>query len=121
MSNLSCARLTYLSSPINKTLAVEAEKLRQQWLEFRKQNSKEDQLDVKKYEPTMAGVIGLVADVQKTWQGKRKYGKRGKAMGYFHRLCRTLDAHSNILEVIPKGNEYVSIFAGTITTIIKVR
>lgn len=101
-------------------LAVEAERLRQQWLDFRKQNAKEDQLEVKNYEPTIAGVFSMVTNVEKTWQSKRKAGKRGKAMTYFHRLCRTLDAHSNILEVIPKGNEYVSIFAGTITTIIKV-
>jgi hypothetical protein len=69
----------------------------------------------------MAGVIGMVTDVEKMWQNKRKEGRRGRTMNYFHRLCRTLDAHSNILEVVPKGNEYVSIFAGTITTIIKVR
>lgn len=102
-------------------LAIEAEKLRQQWLEFQKLNSKEDQVEVKRYEPTIAGVFSMVTDVEKAWQSKRKEGKRGRAMVYFHRLCRTLDAHSNILEVIPKGNEYVSIFAGTMTTIIKVR
>ncbi|KAJ4290404.1 hypothetical protein N0V90_010620 [Kalmusia sp. IMI 367209] len=107
------------SNPITKVLAVEAEKLRQQWLQFRKQNLKEDQLEVNQYEPTIEGVFNMVADVEKTWQAKRERGKRGKAMMYFHRLCRTLDSHSNILEVVPKGNEYVSIFAGTITTIIK--
>lgn len=101
-------------------LSVEAEKLRQQWIQFQKANSKEDQLNIKDYEPTIEGVFQIVNDAEKAWQGRREKGKRGKAIRYFHRLCHTLDAHSNMLEVVPKGNEYVSIFSGTITTIIKV-
>lgn len=88
---------------------MEAEKLRQQWMKFQYQNSKEDQLEVKKYEPTIEGVFDMVADVEKMWQARREKGKRGRTMMHFNKLCRTLDAHSNILEVVPKGNEYVSI------------
>lgn len=54
-----------------------------------------------------------------TWEAKRLTGKRGKAKSYFHRLCATLDSHSNMLDVVPRSNEYVSLFAGTLTTIIK--
>ncbi|KAJ4982814.1 phytanoyl- dioxygenase family protein [Stagonosporopsis vannaccii] len=57
--------------------------------------------------------------MDQSWEAKRWTGKRGKAKSYFHRLCNTLDAHSNVLDVIPRGSEYTSIFAGTLTTIIK--
>ncbi|KAF2464831.1 uncharacterized protein BDR25DRAFT_271045 [Lindgomyces ingoldianus] len=107
------------SDPITAVLSVEAEKLRQQWIEFQRGNSKEDRVDVGASEPTMQGVICMVADAGKVWQAKKDKGKRGKAITYFHRLCGALDRHSNMLETIPKGNEYVSIFAGTITTLIK--
>ncbi|KAJ4355595.1 uncharacterized protein N0V89_003615 [Didymosphaeria variabile] len=58
---LSGSLLRHASNPITKVLAVEAEKLRQQWLDFRKQNSKEDQLEVKNYEPTIAGVFSMAS------------------------------------------------------------
>ncbi|KAL1605009.1 hypothetical protein SLS60_004552 [Paraconiothyrium brasiliense] len=109
--------LRHGSNPITKVLAVEAERLRQQWLDFRKQNAKEDQLEVKNYEPTIAGVFSMVTDVEKTWQSKRKTGKRGKAMTYFHRLCRTLDAHSNILEASANHEAIAEELSQALTTI----
>ncbi|KAF2258989.1 hypothetical protein CC78DRAFT_593177 [Lojkania enalia] len=76
---------------------------------------------MKLVKPTMEGVIDMVTKVGNTWQLKRERGKRGRAMACFNRLCGTLDSHRNMLDVVPRGNKYVSIFADTITSIIKVR
>jgi hypothetical protein len=67
----------------------------------------------------MADLISMVTTVSTEWENKRGKGKGGKAKSYFHRFCRTLDAHSNMLEVVPKSDKYVSLFTGTITSIIK--
>ncbi|KAF1969450.1 hypothetical protein BU23DRAFT_652907 [Bimuria novae-zelandiae CBS 107.79] len=66
------------NNPITKVLVMEAEKLRLQWLQFQKQNPKEDLTEVKKYEPTIDGVFSMVADIEKAWQAKRKDYKRGR-------------------------------------------
>lgn len=108
-----------ISDPITNVLSVEAAKLQEQWFLFQKFIPKEEQIDVRNSEPTIDGVIKMVATVSKAWQAKREKGKRGKATGLFHRLCGTLDAHSSMLEVVPKGNEYASLFAGTIISIIR--
>jgi hypothetical protein len=76
-------------------------------------------VDIVETEPTIQGAISTIMRVGKIWQEKREKGKRGKVAGYFHRLCETLDAHSNMLKVVPSGNEYVSLFSGTIMSIIK--
>ena len=60
-----------------------------------------------------------VADVEEAWKDKQRlFG--GKAQKFFHSFCKTLDAHSNFLKMIPNQNEYCSIFCASITTLIKV-
>jgi hypothetical protein len=51
---------------------------------------------------------------------KANKGKLGVALGYLKKVCKTLDSHSYMLEVLPVGNEYVSLFTGTLNSIIKV-
>jgi hypothetical protein len=100
-------------------LSIEAGKLQKQWLSFRQSSSKAEQVNFNKTAPTMGGVIKAVTELGKEWDDKRRSGNRGRAKGYFHRLCGTMDAHSNMLEVLPHGSEYVCLFAGTITSIMK--
>jgi hypothetical protein len=62
----------------------------------------------------------MVHSVAREWQNKRAESKSGKYMKYFRGFCETLVAHSYMLEVLPSGNEYVSLFTGTLKTIINV-
>ena len=62
----------------------------------------------------------MVREVEESWASKRKEGWRGKVLSLFHRFCGSLDAHKTLLKVLPEGNEYVSLFTGVLTTIIKV-
>jgi len=62
----------------------------------------------------------MVNTVARNWENKRATSKSGKYMKYFTGFCQTLDAHSHMLEILPNGNAYVSLFAGTLKTIIYV-
>ncbi|PSN71796.1 hypothetical protein BS50DRAFT_672718 [Corynespora cassiicola Philippines] len=106
-------------NPITSVLSTEAGNLQKAWQEFQRQSPHEERIEINNSEPTPKGFIAVVESAAKIWQKKREMGKRGKATGYFHRICDTIDAHSNILELVPRGNEYVSLFTGTITSIVK--
>lgn len=63
----------------------------------------------------------MVNKVANEWQNKRTASKSGKYMKHFTSFCETLKAHSSLLEILPDGSEYVSLFTGTLKTIINVR
>lgn len=37
----------------------------------------------------------------------------------FHRFCGSLGSHSSLIKILPEGNQYVSIFTGTLNAVIK--
>jgi hypothetical protein len=106
--------------PVTNVIAVESNKLREQWFSFLNNCSEHDRLDITRSEPTMEGVVELVMKAATAAQGKRENSRRGKAMKYFHKFCKTVDAHKSMLEILPQGSEYVSVFAGTLNVIIQV-
>lgn len=79
-----------------------------------------EQVDLTASEPTMDGVVEIVQSISAQWQAKKKLGRFGRAKELFHKLCGFLDSHSALIKLLPEGNEYVSIFAGTLNAIIKV-
>lgn len=81
---------------------------------------KEELLDLRSFEPTIKGVTAMINAVIVRWQDKRKKGRSGKAMTFFHKFCDTLDSHSSLIKLLPDGNEYVSVFTGALNAIIKV-
>ncbi|KAI1362156.1 hypothetical protein F5Y08DRAFT_355550 [Xylaria arbuscula] len=105
--------------PIMNVITVESNKLLQKWQLFLDSCSGDDRLDVTQSEPTMEGVVDLVKDIITASRVKNENSRRGKAMKYFHKFCGTVDAHKSILEIIPEGSEYVSVFAGTLNVIIQ--
>ncbi|KAI0487790.1 hypothetical protein F4859DRAFT_525824 [Xylaria cf. heliscus] len=106
-------------NPVTDVIMIESNKLLQKWPSFLSSCSSADRLDVTRSEPTMEGVIDLVKEITATSQAKNENSRRGKAIKYFHKFCRTIDAHKSILEIIPEGSEYVSVFAGTLNVIIQ--
>jgi len=62
----------------------------------------------------------MVDTVARDWRNKRMASKSGRYMNHFTGFCETLGAHSYMLGVLPNGNEYVSLFTGTLKTIIHV-
>ncbi|KAI0437870.1 hypothetical protein F4803DRAFT_536979 [Xylaria telfairii] len=105
--------------PVTDVIIIESNKLLQQWHSFLSNCSSDDRLDVTRSEPTMEGVIDLVQEITATSRANNENSRRGKAMKYFHKFCGTIDAHKSMLEIIPEGSEYVSVFAGTLNVIIR--
>ncbi|RYC59102.1 hypothetical protein CHU98_g7105 [Xylaria longipes] len=105
--------------PVTNVIIVESNKLLRKWHSFLSCCSSDDRLDVTRSEPTMGGVIDLVKEITAASRAKNESSRRGKAMRYFHKFCGTIDAHKSILEIIPEGSEYVSVFAGTLNVIIQ--
>ncbi|KAM7184346.1 phytanoyl-coa dioxygenase [Rhypophila sp. PSN 637] len=106
------------SSPATRIVAVEAAKLREKWVLFRRSCSKDDTLDLESFDPTVESVFDLITNLNTAVQAKRKTGLSGKITSTFHKFCDKLDSHSHLLKILPEGNEYVSIFAGTLNAII---
>lgn len=107
-------------NPITEILKLESARLREKWVVFYEKSTKNERLDLDKLEPTIEGVVSLVTAMTAEWQSKRKQGYLGKTQSMFHKFCGTLDSHSSLLKLLPEGNEYVSIFAGSLNAIIKV-
>lgn len=108
------------STPVTSVVATEAARLCEKWRKFQESCPKEDQLDLQQYEPTVESMVQLVTAMQNKWRATRETGRRAIAVQKFHQFCGSLDAHSNLLKLLPEGNEYVSLFSGTLTSIIKV-
>jgi hypothetical protein len=77
-------------------------------------------MDFEEQPPSASGLIRMVTSVVREFQEKHQKTRRGKFMIRFHQVCRTLKSHETMLEILPKGNEYVSLFSGTLMSVIKV-
>nr|XP_036574813.1 phytanoyl- dioxygenase family protein [Colletotrichum truncatum]KAF6781287.1 phytanoyl- dioxygenase family protein [Colletotrichum truncatum] len=106
-------------NPITKVLAVETAELRNKWKAFVESSPAADRLNLQTSEPTMDGVIDTVQQIQKSWEAKRGNGRLAKAKRFFHKFCSTLDSHKLLIQILPSGNEYVSIFTGTLNVVIQ--
>ncbi|MCJ1306787.1 hypothetical protein MMC25_000430 [Agyrium rufum] len=62
-------------------------------------------------------IVKVVEQAESNYKGKDET-RHGKAQKHFHSFCKTLEGHSNMLQIIPSQNNYASIFCGTITTIV---
>ncbi|KAF4431043.1 hypothetical protein CFRS1_v008735 [Colletotrichum fructicola] len=107
------------SNPITQVLAVETSQLREKWKVFIESSTARDRINIQLSEPTMNGVIDAVHEIQRAWDSKRSGGRLGRAKQLLHQFCRTLKSHQSFLEILPSGNEYVSIFTGTLNVLIQ--
>ncbi|KAK2601175.1 hypothetical protein N8I77_010643 [Diaporthe amygdali] len=106
-------------NPLTELIRVESVKVADKLLLFEQRSPKEDKLDRTQFEPTIEGVIKLTQQVIAKWEAKKSQGFANKTKAIFHRLCRGINSHSSLLEILPDGNEYVSLFTGVLTVIIK--
>jgi hypothetical protein len=107
-------------NPITGIIAVESVKLREKWVAFQKNSPKEERLNLQKFEPTIESVIDMVTYTTNAWHARRERGWPRKVASLFLKFGRTLHSHKTLLELFPQGNEYVSIFTGTLSAVIQV-
>lgn len=65
-------------------------------------------------------VQAVVETVQQQWEQKREKNRFRPAVGHLHKFCNTIQNHSSVLSMLPSNNNYVSLFYGSITTVIQV-
>ncbi|EPE33341.1 hypothetical protein GLAREA_06353 [Glarea lozoyensis ATCC 20868] len=106
------------TNPTTIVLREKAVLLSHAWKVFRITLPKNEQEALEGTVPSVQGLIGMVESTSKRWQDKRMTSKSGKFMKHFTGFCGTLDSHSYMLEVLPGGNEYVSLFTGVLKTVV---
>lgn len=62
-----------------------------------------------------------VSNVQKQWETRQKDSATGRIRDGFRRMCNTFNNHSTALKMLPSETEWVSVIAGSVSMIIKVR
>lgn len=109
-----------ISDPKIRSLDIEGNQLNKAWDNFRNTLPLEDRVQFEKRAQTVADVINLVEDVERVWRHKKRKGFSGQAKTCFRKICNTLGSHSTLLELLPSGSQYASVFCGTLQTLIKV-
>jgi hypothetical protein len=109
------------SDPTTRIVREQAIKLSRVWKDFRTSLPKDEQEQLEKKKPSVEGLVAMVNTVASEWQGQRTASRSGRFMNSFIGFCGTLKAHSTLLEILPEGNEYISLFTGSLKTIINVR
>ncbi|KAF2707697.1 hypothetical protein K504DRAFT_435598 [Pleomassaria siparia CBS 279.74] len=56
----------------------------------------------------------LVGEMGDEWKGKH-----GKVYGYFTRICKTLNAHKDILKIVPNQNDYVQVLSVALCVVVQ--
>jgi hypothetical protein len=94
-----------------RDLEIEKVKLDLAIKEFQKSNNTGDW--------TFDGVTAAVNDAKAQWTNKKRFWS-GKPQDHFHDMMGKFDAHSNLFTIFPSENNYGSIVAGAIKSLVKV-
>jgi len=69
--------------------------------------------------PNLEDVTAAVRGVEQKWKEKDRI-LGGKPQKLFRSFANSLQGHSNLLQMLPSQNQYLSIFCGALTTLIEV-
>lgn len=89
------------------------------WKEFQERLGARHLIKANQPAPNVNDIVQFIAEMSAKWETDRKSGKYGRIKQYFHKFCAELNSHSNLLELLPAGSEYVSLFTGTLNSIIR--
>nr|OQO28392.1 hypothetical protein B0A51_04885 [Rachicladosporium sp. CCFEE 5018] len=101
------------------SLRKEGVMLSKAWKAFREKLPDCDKAAFARRAPSVADVIETVEDIGAEWDCSRRKGKWGLAKGYFHKGAGGFNSHATLLELLPTGSEYVSLFSGATKSIMK--
>ncbi|OQO11119.1 hypothetical protein B0A48_05374 [Cryoendolithus antarcticus] len=100
-------------------LRKEGVMLSKAWKAFRDKLPDCDRAAFARRAPSVTDVIETVEDIGAEWECSRRKGKWGLAKGYFHKVAGGFNSHATLLELLPTGSEYVSLFSGATKSIMK--
>ena len=102
-------------------LDVERQKLNNTWTQFREFLPPDARAELARRPANFEDVVNMMKGIEDEWQQKREKGTWGITKKYLRRVGTTINSHSTLLKVLPADSHYVSIFCGTVQTLIKVR
>jgi hypothetical protein len=68
---------------------------------------------------TFESVISTAEAAQTEMNNRKRLGG-GKPRDYYNKFCQKAYQHRSVFDIFPNTNEYVSVFCGSIKTLIKV-
>jgi len=68
---------------------------------------------------TFESVISIAEDAKTTMNSRERLAG-GKPRDYYNKFCQKAYQHRSVFDIFPSSNKYVSIFYGSIATLVKV-
>ncbi|KAI9688410.1 MAG: hypothetical protein M1822_001359 [Bathelium mastoideum] len=100
-------------------LDIESHNLRDAKEQFLKSLPADDRYASTKSKQDPASIVTLVNSAIIAWEKKHESSVFGKAKKLFNKVCSSIDQHSVLLELLPKQNNYVALFYGSLQVVIK--
>ena len=90
------------------------------WEKFQRQLPDEYRLQLRSSPPSLSTLFESLEVAQKRWQAAQDETKFGRVKSTFAKVARSMDDHSQILDVLPNNDKYVSLITGSMACIVKV-
>ena len=101
-------------------LSHPTEELSQAYRAFLKCLPKGHEAKIEDGPPRLDVVIEALSFADVTWRNNREKTKAGRMKKLFSKVAVNLHKHKELFEMIPSGDKYISLIAGSISAIIKV-
>ena len=111
-------RLTVREKEI-AVLDQESNHLREAWIQLRDELPADQRDQYTEHPPDVGDLIRTIQELETTLQSEKQKKKVTKIKDTYHRCCAGLNSHSNLLQALPAGNEYTSIFCAALQTLVK--
>ncbi|RMZ33242.1 hypothetical protein D0859_02608 [Hortaea werneckii] len=105
--------------PEETSLLKHGRDLAKAWEKFQRQLPEEHRLPLRGKPPSLYTLFESIEVAQKRWQAARDGTKFGRVKSTFAKVARSMDDHSQILDVLPNNDKYVSLITGSMACIVK--
>ncbi|KAG8525528.1 uncharacterized protein KY384_009172 [Bacidia gigantensis] len=102
-----------------KALDIAKGELLRAWRQLNQKLPTDQQVQFAKRAPDINDVILVVRKIEENWQQEKAKGKFGRLKISFRKVCSGLGSHSAMLDVLPSSSQYVSVFCGSLQTLIQ--
>jgi hypothetical protein len=92
--------------------------LSRQWQAVRDKLPADHQAKFEHRAPNLTDVRDAMSDVEQRYDRKCKSGVLGKMGVQYRRAYTSIQSHQIMLQIIPQGNEYVSLFSGVLVSVV---
>ncbi|RMY38844.1 hypothetical protein D0866_02323 [Hortaea werneckii] len=105
--------------PEEQRLLKQSRDLAKAWEKFQRQLPDENRLQLRSSPPSLSTLFESIELARKKWQSARDETKYGRVKSTFAKVARSMDDHSQILDVLPNKDKYVSLITGSMACIVK--